>query len=47
MCLILERPEAPGSEKPWLRGAFSQRQGKEEWDEELWEGNQERAMAGT
>ena len=42
MSLILERHESPESGKNGLGETSSQRwEGKEELDEELWEGNQE------
>jgi len=45
MCLILESLEIPGM-GGWWGTASSWRQGEEEWDEELWEGNWEGAING-
>jgi hypothetical protein len=38
MYLILDRLEAPGKGETRRKGASSQKQREEEWDEELWVG---------
>jgi hypothetical protein len=38
MCLFLKKLEATGKGEVWCWETSSWRQGEEEWDEELWEG---------